>query len=184
MGGKLTTCRSLAEESVKKISAELDVPVCDTARQRVLPGCLDENDREECLRQTRGLVAKTDVPESSVDSVAQWTVDLFGARAPAVYKTMSQCPQATELPPLLGDSGRPTAAAVFVIEKEWAVSLGDLIERRLMVVFTPRLSLATLQELADVLVAMGHLQRSDRESAITAEIIHLQEYYGKEIVSQ
>jgi glycerol-3-phosphate dehydrogenase len=97
---------------------------------------------------------------------------------------MKQCPQATELPPLIGDSGLPTAAAVFVIEKEWAVSLGDLIERRLMVVFTPRLSLATLQDLADVLVAMGHLQRSDRESAITAEIIHLQEYYGKEIVSQ
>ena len=184
VGGKLTTCRSLAEESVKKISAELDVPVCDTARQRVLPGCLDENDREECLRQTRGLVAKTDVPESSVDSVAQWTVDLFGARAPAVFETMRQCPQATELPPLFGDSGRPTAAAVFAIQEEWAVSLSDLIERRLMLIFDPRLSLATLHDLADVLVAMGCLQRSDRESAISSEITHLQDFYGKKVLSQ
>ena len=50
VGGKLTTCRSLGEESVKKIFAELEVPVVDTARQRVLPGCLEESDREECLR--------------------------------------------------------------------------------------------------------------------------------------
>jgi glycerol-3-phosphate dehydrogenase len=97
---------------------------------------------------------------------------------------MKQCPQATELPPLIGDSGLPTAAAVFVIEKEWAVSLGDLIERRLMVIFAPRLSLATLQDLADVLVAMGRLHRSDRESAISAEVKHLEEDYGKGIISQ
>jgi glycerol-3-phosphate dehydrogenase len=184
VGGKLTTCRSLAEESVKKIFAELEVPVVDTARQRVLPGCLEESDREECFRQTREFAIKTGVPEVSIDSVVQWSVGLFGARAPAVFETMRQCPQATELPPLIGDSGLPTAAAVFVIEKEWAVSLGDLIERRLMVIFAPRLSLATLQDLADVLVAMGHLQRSDRESAITKEITYLQEHYGKQIVSQ
>ena len=182
VGGKLTTCRSLAEESVKKIFSELDVPVCDRARQRVLPGCLDKNDYEVCLRQTRGLVAKTDVPESFIDSVARWTVDLFGARAPAVFETMRQCPQATELPPLIGDSGRPTAAAVFAIEKEWAVSLSDLIERRLMLIFDARLSFATLGDLADVLVAMGCLQYSDRESAISSEIVHLQDFYGKEIV--
>jgi len=182
VGGKLTTCRSLAEESVKKIFSELDVPVSDTARQRVLPGCPDINDHEECLRQTREFVARTGVPEASVDSVAQWTVGLFGARAPAVFETMRQCPQATELPPLIGDSGRPTAAAVFAIEKEWAVSLSDLIERRLMLVFDSRLSFATLGDLADVLVAMGCLPYSDRESAISAEIAHLQDFYGKEIV--
>ena len=184
VGGKLTTCRSLGEESVKKIFAELEVPVVDTARQRVLPGCLEESDREECLRRTRAFAMKTGVPEASIDSVVQWTVGLFGARAPAVFETMKQCSQATELPPLLGDSGLPTAAAVFVIEKEWAVSLGDLIERRLMVIFAPRLSLATLQDLADVLVAMGRLHRSDRESAISAEVKHLEEDYGKGIMSQ
>ena len=182
VGGKLTTCRSLAEESVKKIFSELDVPVGDRARQRVLPGCLDKNDHEVCLRQTRGLVAKTDVPESFIDSVARWTVDLFGARAPAVFATMRQCPQATKLPPLIGDSGRPTAAAVFAIEKEWAVSLSDLIERRLMLIFDARLSFATLGDLADVLVAMGCLRSSDREFAISSEIVHLQDFYGKEIV--
>ena len=184
VGGKLTTCRSLGEESVKKIFAELEVPVVDTARQRVLPGCLEESDREECLRQTREFAMKTGVPEASIDSVVQWTVGLFGARAPAVFETIKQCPQATELPPLIGDSGLPTAAAVFVIEKEWAVSLGDLIERRLMVIFAPRLSLATLQDLADVLVAMGRLHHADRESAISAEVMHLEEDYGKGIISQ
>ena len=95
---------------------------------------------------------------------------------------MRQCPQATELPPLIGDSGRPTTAAVFAIEKEWAVSLSDLIERRLMLIFDARLSFATLGDLADILVAMGCLQYSDRESAISSEIVYLQDFYGKKIV--
>ena len=88
------------------------------------------------------------------------------------------------MPPLLGDSERPTAAAVFAIQEEWAVSLSDLIERRLMLIFDSRLSLATLHDLADVLVAMGCLQHSDRESAISSEITYLQDFYGKEILSQ
>ena len=96
---------------------------------------------------------------------------------------MRQCPQATELPPLIGNSGLPTAAAIFVIEKEWAMSLGDLIERRLMLIFEPQLSLSTLHGLADVLVVMGLLKQSDRESTIAAEIIRLQDCYGKEIIS-
>ncbi|NDH93207.1 MAG: hypothetical protein EBZ13_01425, partial [Planctomycetia bacterium] len=33
---------------------------------------------------------------------------------------------------LLADSGLPTAAAVFAIEQEWAATLADLVERRLM----------------------------------------------------
>ena len=127
-------------------------------------------------------MARTGIPEASIESVAQWTVGLFGARAPAVFETMRQCAQATELPPLIGDSGRPTAAAVFAIEKEWAVSLSDLIERRLMLIFDSCLSFATLSDLADVLVVMGCLQSSDRESAISSEISHLQDFYGKEIV--
>ena len=183
VGGKLTTCRSLAEESVQTIFSELEVPVCDIARQRVLPGCLDENDHEECLRQTRGFVARTSIPEASVESVAQWTVGLFGARAPAVFETMRQCPQATELPPLIGDSGRPTAAAVFAIEKEWAVSLSDLIERRLMLIFDSRLSSATLGDLADILVAMGCLQYSDRVRYLVRDKAYLQDFYGKELFS-
>ena len=183
VGGKLTTCRSLAEESVKKIFAEIDTPVVGTWRQRVLPGCLNESDQEACVRETRELAIKTGVPNESVDSVVQWTVSLFGLRGPAVFEIMRQCPQATELPPLIGNSGLPTAAAVFVIEKEWAMSLGDLIERRLMLIFQPQLSLSTLHGLADVLVAMGRLKKSDRESTIAAEIIRLQDCYGKEIIS-
>lgn len=183
VGGKLTTCRSLAEESVKKIFAKIDAPVVGTWRQRVLPGCLSESEHEACVRETRELAIKTGVPIESVDSVVQWTVSLFGSRGPAVFEIMRQCPQANELPPLIGNSGLPTAAAVFVIEKEWAKSLGDLIERRLMLIFEPQLSLPTLHDLADVLMVMGRLKQSDRESTIAAEIIRLQDCYGKEIIS-
>ena len=88
------------------------------------------------------------------------------------------------LPPLIGDSGLPTAAAVFSIEKEWALSLSDLIERRLMLIFRPRLSLATLRDLVEVLIAFDCLQPTDRESAVVSEVKYLQDLYGKEIVTQ
>ena len=97
---------------------------------------------------------------------------------------MMQCSQAAMLPPLIGDSGLPTAAAVFAIEKEWALSLSDLIERRLMLIFHPRLSLATLHDLVEILVVMGCLQPTDREPAVLSEVKYLQDLYGKKIVTQ
>lgn len=184
VGGKLTTCRSLAEESVKKVFTERGFPIVEQNTQRVLPGCLREEDREACRSQTRKVAAQSGVPEESVESVSQWAVDLYGRRAPDVFENMMQCSQTAMLPPLIGDSGLPTAAAVFSIEKEWALSLSDLIERRLMLIFRPRLSLATLRDLVEVLIAFDCLQPTDRESAVVSEVKYLQDLYGKEIVTQ
>ena len=184
VGGKLTTCRSLAEESVKKVFAELGLPVVAKNSQRVLPGCLLEEDCEACHNKTRKAAAQSGVPEEFVDAVSQWAVGLFGRRAPDLFENMMQCSQAAMLPPLIGDSGLPTAAAVFAIEKEWALSLSDLIERRLMLIFHPRLSLATLHDLVEILVVMGCLQPTDREPAVLSEVKYLQDLYGKKIVTQ
>ena len=184
VGGKLTTCRSLAEESVKKVFAECGFPIVEQNTQRVLPGCLREEDREACLSKTKKAATQSGVPEESVDAVSQWAVGLYGRRAPDLFENMIQCSQAAMLPPLIGDSGLPTAAAVFAIEKEWALSLSDLIERRLMLIFHPRLSLATLHDLVEILVVMGCLQPADREPAVLSEVKYLQDLYGKKIVTQ
>jgi len=184
VGGKLTTCRSLAEESVRKVFAELGFPIIDKNSQRVLPGCLYEEDREACDSRTKNVAARSGIPEESIEAVSQWAVGLYGRRAPHVFENMMQCSQAAMLPPLIGDSGLPTAAAVFAIEQEWALSLGDLIERRLMLIFYPQLSLATLHDLAEILVVMGCLQPADRESAVLSEVTYLQDLYGKKIVTQ
>ena len=184
VGGKLTTCRSLAEESVKKVFAECGFPIVEQNTQRVLPGCLREEDREACLSKTKKAATQSGVPEESVDAVSQWAVGLYGRRAPDLFENMMQCSQAAMLPPLIGASGLPTAAAVFGIEKEWALSLSDLIERRLMLIFHPRLSLATLRDLVEILVVMGCLQPADREPAVLSEVKYLQDLYGKKIVTQ
>ena len=184
VGGKLTTCRSLAEESVKKVFTECGFPIVEQNTQRVLPGCLREEDREACLSKTKKAATQSGVPEEFVDAVSQWAVGLYGQRAPDLFENMMQCSQAAMLPPLIGDSGLPTAAAVFAIEKEWALSLSDLIERRLMLIFHPRLSLATLHDLVEILVVMGCLQPADREPAVLSEVKYLQDLYGKKIVTQ
>ncbi len=184
VGGKLTTCRSLAEESVKKVFTELGFPTLRKKSQRVLPGYLREEDREACHSETRKAAAQSGIPEESIDAVVQSTVRLYGRRAPDVFENMMQCSQAAMLPPLIGDSGLPTAAAVFAIEKEWALSLDDLIERRLMLIFHPRLSLETLYDLVEILVAMSCLRPADRESAVLSEVKYLRDLYGKKIVTQ
>ena len=53
-----------------------------------------------------------------------------------------------------------------------------------MLIFHPRLSLATLHDLVEILVVMGCLQPADREPAVLSEVKYLQDLYGKKIVTQ
>lgn len=62
-------------------------------------------------------------------------------------------------------------SARHAICQQWATKLSDLVERRLMLVFDRELTLATLRQLAEVLVAEKRLPASD----VDAEIAHLRD---------
>lgn len=180
VGGKLTTCRSLAEESAGEILRTLQLPAVDPQRERALPGWLAADEQAACRAATTAAAAAVGVPTGAIPAAVDSTLQLFGGRAAEVFTVGGGMAAACGLPPLLGDSGLPTAAAVFAIEQEWAATLADLVERRLMLLFSPRLSWATLTELAEVLVATGRLEASAVSDVVAAEVAYLQDYCGRQ----
>lgn len=181
VGGKLTTCRSLAETSAAEILAALGIAAGDPDRERPLPGRLAADDAAACREAVAAAAAAAGVPAAARESATESLLQLFGSRAAAVFEAGGATAATRHLPPLLGDSGLPTAAAVFAIEQEWAATLADLIERRLMLLFAPRLSRATLTALADVLVATGRLRPAAAADAVAAEAADLQHCFGKRL---
>ena len=71
-----------------------------------------------------------------------------------------------------------TALAKSAIDREWATTLEDLVERRLMLHFSPRLSYQTLTELAAALVEAGKLAERDVPQAIERCTARLLSHFG------
>lgn len=156
VGGKLTTCRSLAEQAAGEILGTLGLPVRGTSRERPLPGALAAADRAACAAHVADGLRAAGVDAGRADRAAAATVDLFGARARDVARAAAGMPG--DVPAILVGTDLPTAAVGFCVQEEWAGSLADLVARRLMLSFAPALSMATLAAVAAELVRLGMLQ--------------------------
>ena len=75
----------------------------------------------------------------------------------------------------------PRTFARWVIEHERVERLEDLVERRLMLLYSPHLSRRTLEELADLLVAAGRLEATEKIAAIDRAIARLASVYGRQL---
>jgi len=179
VGGKLTTCRSLAEQAAREVLAALGLPVQGSSRERPLPGSLSAEARAACVAETAAVVRAAGVAAGRVDRVAERVVDLFGSRAPEACRAPGALPG--DVPPLVADTDLPTAAVGFCVREEWATSLGDLVERRLMLAFAPRLSLATLTGLAVELVRLGMLPAGQAEAEVHRSAAGLHARFGKTV---
>jgi glycerol-3-phosphate dehydrogenase len=124
VGGKLTTCRSLAEEAAAAIGQQLGREISANSRERAIP--------------------RTPVDDMLVTEPSCWE-----------------------------------SAARWAAEHEWVTSLEDLVERRLMLHFSPELSRRRLEELAELLVAAGSLRPADREPAIERCVRRLADHFGR-----
>lgn len=123
VGGKLTTCRSLAEETAAAVLHRLGKKPSSNSRERP-------------------------IPRLDVDDV-------------------------------LAAGGRGwESAAVWSCEHEWVSRLEDLVERRLMLHFSPQISHRMLGELAKVLVQCGKLDLADMPSAVDRCAHRLQSHFG------
>lgn len=124
IGGKLTTYRNLAEQTVDRLARVLRkrLPACRT-RDTVLPGGwgIDRaRDRLEAssLLTTRG---------------AERLLSIYGGRAAAIVELAASEPALQET---LDDDGHYLAAEVaFVVREEFAKTLTDLVFRRMMTGF-------------------------------------------------
>jgi glycerol-3-phosphate dehydrogenase len=177
VGGKLTTCRSLAEAAAAEVLGCLGLPVLATSRERPLPGscagpaCAAAESAAAMHAEAAGL------PVDRARRVARATVALFGSRGPEICAAMRPADAADRL--LIHGTDLPLAAVWFCVREEWAVSLDDLIERRLMLAFDAGLTRAAIEEVAEALVQMEMLPRELLAEEVAACIGRLRERCGK-----
>jgi glycerol-3-phosphate dehydrogenase len=174
IGGKLTTCRSLAEQSAARILKHLGrTPTC-TTRQRILPG--GENcpaDRTAVAAEHARLARQTGLEGAQV--AAAW--ELFGTRTEAI---LSQCGKPARAN--LDGTCLPIGVARWVIEHQWVGTLEDLVERRLMLLDHPRLTRVCLAQLAALLADAGKLPAHQVDAEADRLATRLQSRYGKRLL--
>ena len=183
IGGKLTTCRHLAETVAADVLGAVGVPVRGTSRDRPLPGAWAAGGAgvppAELLRDTAAAMAAAGVPTRDAEEAAVRLVDIFGTRAVAACREAA--PAGWRGSPMIADIGLPSAAVWFAVRHEWARSLADIVERRLMLVFDPRLSRRSLDAIADALVSCGTLAAHQRQTAVDGYAARLRDHFGKQL---
>lgn len=126
VGGKLTTFRNLAEQSVDKLARVLrrKLPQSRT-RETKLPGAF-------ALQRTRQQL--TDLQLLSAAAIER-LIDVYGGRAAAIAELAGSDP---ELGKTLDDgAGILAAEVVFTIREEFPHTLEDVVFRRMMIGFNP-----------------------------------------------
>jgi glycerol-3-phosphate dehydrogenase len=131
IGGKITTYRQVGDEVVQLVFArqKRSAPPCPTA-QKSLPGAIaPEDPRIATWLDQYG--TDQSVAGRLPRAIAQNLIELYGARAEAIFALVAARP---ELGEPLGSSGNVIAAQVlFAVESEYAQTLVDILLRRLMI---------------------------------------------------
>ncbi len=124
VGGKLTTYRSLAEQTVDKLARlqHLKLPPCRT-RDTDLPG------KWGIPKARDALIALGMLSDAGVDRM----LDIYGGRAAQIC---ALCEASSALARTLDADGRMLAAeVVFALREEFARTLSDIVFRRMMIGF-------------------------------------------------
>lgn len=173
VGGKLTTMRSLAETAAAEVLSLLGRAPIGNSQHRLFPGAEDYPATPEALLELQQAIAR----QTALDLVTVQVVwPLFGTRTETI---------------LAGDADRslldglplPQSVARWAIRHEWALTLADLVERRLMLLYHHQWSRRCLEQLAELLCEEGRLTRRQLAGAVDDEIQRLQTRYGKRVES-
>ncbi|MCE9548626.1 MAG: FAD-dependent oxidoreductase [Planctomycetia bacterium] len=174
VGGKLTTCRQLAEETTGTLLARLDLPRRADSQNRVVPGGQDYPQGEENLLNAQSqLAGEFGLSEQQV--AAAWP--LFGTRLKQVLAESSD-PRGNNL----DNTQLPVALARWIIEHEWVRTLDDLVERRLMLLYHRPLTAIGLRQLAELLHGAGMLAKDQIDVQIAATTERLRTHFGKSVL--
>jgi glycerol-3-phosphate dehydrogenase len=107
---------------------------------------------------------------------AHGAIDLWGDDAARYVEGLS----AEDRAPVAG-SAIPRGAVRRTIEFELARRLSDLVERRLMLLYSPDLTRKTLTDLAGLLVQAGKLTATEAPAAVEAYAAELAARYGRKL---
>ncbi|HEX4142120.1 MAG TPA: glycerol-3-phosphate dehydrogenase/oxidase [Pirellulales bacterium] len=169
VGGKLTTCRSLAEETAATLLADLGRTHAADSRERTIPG--GEAWPTDAGRARHEIAQRTGLPPAVVDRAWQ----LVGTQTATILSTAeapAACLRGTEF---------PLALALWSIRHEWVTRLADLVERRLMLLYQQPLQRTTLEHLVELLVAEGRIDAAQAEREVSLTIERLGKHFGKQV---
>lgn len=171
VGGKLTTMRSLAEIAATKVLAHLGRSATANSRERLIPGAEGYPSDEGSLEAVwQAIAGRVGFSASTVAAVWQ----LCGTRAEEYLGSADDRS-------LVPDTALPCSFVRLSIEHEWAHTLADLVERRLMLLYDQRLTTGCLRRLAELLVDAGHLSADRIEPAVNCQIERLWTRYGRRV---
>jgi glycerol-3-phosphate dehydrogenase len=160
IGGKLTTAASLARAVVRKLGVDIPEPINVFASPAV------EEDVEATVRQWARLVAcKAKIPEGCAEAIAEW----HGRHALAIAHAASLDERLRE--PLCPHSCHLVAEAAEAVAHESAVTLGDILLRRVPVALGACWSEECSREAAQ---KIGHALGWD-QARIHLELLRLEE---------
>lgn len=174
IGGKLTTCRSLAESSARTIRRRLGLGgEVAGSRDRPIPG--GENYPADARSLEAAWRELADAHCWSVPQVkAVW--QLRGTQTRSILAELADGERAN-----LHGTDLPVAFARWVIANEWVRRLDDLVERRLMLLYDRRLSTACLSELAGLLVESDLLRPEQVEEEVRRTVRRLASHFGRKV---
>lgn len=182
VGGKLTTCRSLAERAAREVLGALGMPVVADSRDRPLPGACGPRRKEGIVAALVAAATEAGIDVATAARSAEAAVGLFGERASAMLRAGGEAmPVAALLRPLAGGD-LPVAAVHVAVAEEWAMTLEDVVERRLVLALGSRLSFTLLRSVADVLVGLGRLRPDEAAAEVDALVARLRERHGLHVV--
>ncbi|HEY1599850.1 MAG TPA: glycerol-3-phosphate dehydrogenase/oxidase [Pirellulales bacterium] len=172
IGGKLTTCRSLAEETVALVLGRLGQSVVATSEARPIPGATgystDPREQEACCQE---IATRLGLAPAQVHTTWQ----LYGTRCETV---LGACADDKESLP---GTDLPTAAVRYAVRHEWVHTLDDLVERRLMLLYHRRLYEGALRRTAEILAEEAIIAKQDVASQIEQCRERLRVHFGKQV---
>lgn len=175
IGGKLTSCREVAEETAALVLKRLGRKVERNSRDRTIPGGESFGGDESLAADEQVRIARQ-AGLTEVQVRAAWR--LCGSLAASM---VTQDPSRTASHPdteSLPGTHLPRVFARHVIRTEWCTRLADLVERRLVLLFQAHVTDATLRALASLMVEEGLLAEED----LPAEVDHcrqrLRDFFG------
>lgn len=175
VGGKLTSWRAFAEMVSERILRKLGKSYFSQSKTRLIPGAEGYPQTEDILKAEQDRLAeKYQLSRESIQAL--WT--LQGTHLEEILDSLPAFS-----PELIRGTSLPRQYVLWTIEHEWAETLGDLVERRLMLIFAETLRTETLQDLANCLVEAGKILPDQVPDLIQSYHTHLDHFYGKAVVS-
>ncbi len=178
VGGKLTSCRQLAEEVAAVVLDQLGLDPITNSRRRPLTGDAGQDRSDDTPDQRLAAFAETH-GFSATQAKAVWRLCGGWAEsllAPAVASSVS----ADDVRDVSGTS-YPRVFVRQVIDREWCNHLTDLVTRRLLLMYTGTITWSTLRELAGLMHAQGRTTDRQLEHEIEHCVRHLRTRHGMQI---